>query len=272
MSSNKIVWVDLETSDLDPDKGFIMEIAAIVTDGNLVPMAQPFHEVIAYSDNYTTDDRVSRWAVDHHGDGNPSLWDRCKNTSATNEEVEQRFCAFLDHHRKNKRLVIAGSSVHFDLEYLRRCMPSVKTRLHYRTIDVSGILELAKRWFPKLIADLPPKSETHRALDDIRASINLLQFFRGHLFVPEYPMRTTRNMQNTQIPAEEVQTVYQPQYHHQHPQPQYQHPQPQYQHPQPQYQHPQPQYQHQQHPQPLNLYDMRSTTFKLSSYVVGGYM
>ena len=78
--------------------------------------------------------------------------------------------------------MLAGNSIHQDRRFIRRYMPRLDARLHYRMVDVSTIKELARRWYPQVIAKQPPKKDTHRALDDIRESIEELRFYQAHVF------------------------------------------------------------------------------------------
>ena len=80
--------------------------------------------------------------------------------------------------------MLAGNSIHQDRRFIRRYMPALEKRLHYRMVDVSTIKELGRRWFPQLVARQPPKKETHRALDDIRESIDELRYYKQHIFIP----------------------------------------------------------------------------------------
>jgi oligoribonuclease len=86
--------------------------------------------------------------------------------------------------------VLAGNSIHQDRRFVRKYMPVLEKRLHYRMVDVSTIKELARRWFPAIASKQPQKKETHRALDDIRESIDELRFYRQHVFLPATPPAT----------------------------------------------------------------------------------
>ena len=78
--------------------------------------------------------------------------------------------------------MLAGNSIHQDRRFIRRYMPALDARLHYRMVDVSTIKELARRWYPQIIAKQPPKNDSHRALDDIRESIDELRYYRANVF------------------------------------------------------------------------------------------
>ena len=93
--------------------------------------------------------------------------------------------AFINEHvPARERPVLAGNSIHQDRRFVRRYMPVLEKRLHYRMVDVSTVKELARRWYPQIIAKQPAKKETHRALDDIRESIDEMRFYKQHVFLP----------------------------------------------------------------------------------------
>jgi oligoribonuclease len=80
--------------------------------------------------------------------------------------------------------VLCGNSIHQDRRFIRRYMPALDARLHYRMVDVSTIKELGRRWYPDEVAVMPAKNDSHRALDDIRESIAELRWYRERLFLP----------------------------------------------------------------------------------------
>jgi oligoribonuclease len=84
--------------------------------------------------------------------------------------------------------VLAGNSIHQDRRFVRKYMPVLDERLHYRMVDVSTIKELSRRWFPAITAKQAKKKETHRALDDIRESIDELRYYRANVFLPATPL------------------------------------------------------------------------------------
>jgi len=187
-----LVWLDMEMTGLDAERERIIEIATILTDGQLNEIAvgpslvinQP-EEVLAAMDD---------WNKTHHGGS--GLIDRVKASTITTADAETQTIAFINQHVSAKeRPVLAGNSIHQDRRFIRRYMPALEKRLHYRMVDVSTIKELGRRWFPQLIAKMTPKKETHRALDDIRESIDELRYYQKNLFiappVPATPVSTT---------------------------------------------------------------------------------
>lgn len=190
--SDLIVWMDMEMTGLDPDKERIIEMATIITDGNLVEIATGPDLVVHQSDEILG--AMDDWnKKHHHGSG---LVDRVKASTVTDEVAEAETLAFINAHVGAKdRPVLAGNSIHQDRRFIRRYMPKLDARLHYRMIDVSTIKELARRWYPQVVAKQPPKNDSHRALDDIRESIEELRFYRANVFaslpVPPAPPPAT---------------------------------------------------------------------------------
>ena len=170
-----LVWLDMEMTGLDPERERIIEVATILTDGNLTEIAVGPELVIHQSDEILA--AMDDWNKKHHGGS--GLVDRVKASTISDAEAEAQTIAFINAHVPAKdRPVLAGNSIHQDRRFIRRYMPRLDTRLHYRMVDVSTIKELARRWFPQVIAKQPPKKDTHRALDDIRESIEELRFYR----------------------------------------------------------------------------------------------
>ena len=177
--SDILVWLDMEMTGLDPAKERIIEVATILTDGQLVEIAVGPDLVIHQDDAVLA--AMDDWNKKHHGGS--GLVDRVKASTVTDGDAEAQTLEFLKQHCGPKdRPVLAGNSIHQDRRFIRRYMPALDARLHYRMVDVSTVKELARRWFPQLVAKVPPKKETHRALDDIRESIDELRWYRQHVF------------------------------------------------------------------------------------------
>jgi oligoribonuclease len=176
-----LVWLDMEMTGLDPAKERIIEVATILTDGQLVEIAVGPDLVIHQSDEVLG--AMDDWNKKHHGGS--GLVERVKASTVTDGDAEAQTLEFIKAHCGPKdRPVLAGNSIHQDRRFIRRYMPALDTRLHYRMVDVSTVKELARRWFPQLVAKIPPKKETHRALDDIRESIDELRWYRQHVYAP----------------------------------------------------------------------------------------
>src|SRR5512139_2638733 len=175
-----LVWLDMEMTGLDPDRERIIEVATILTDGQLNEIAIGPELVIHQADEILA--AMDEWNKTHHGAS--GLIERVKTSTVTDAEAEEQTIAFINAHVSSKeRPVLAGNSIHQDRRFIRRYMPALEKRLHYRMVDVSTIKELARRWYPQVIARQPQKRDTHRALDDVRESIEELRFYRGQVFV-----------------------------------------------------------------------------------------
>jgi oligoribonuclease len=179
MASGVLLWLDMEMSGLEPDRERILELATILTDGNLAEIAVGPELVIHQTEAVIAG--MDAWNTKHHhGSG---LIDRVRASAVTEADAQAQVLAFIDQHVPPKeRPVLAGNSIHQDRRFVRRYLPEVEQRLHYRMVDVSTVKELARRWFPGL--PIKQKKDSHRALDDIRESIEELQFYRKNVFVP----------------------------------------------------------------------------------------
>ncbi|MEO8699200.1 MAG: oligoribonuclease [Kofleriaceae bacterium] len=190
--SDLLVWMDMEMTGLDPAKERIIEVATIITDGNLTEIAIGPDLVIHQADDVLA--AMDDWNTKHHKAS--GLVERVKASTVTDGDAEAQTLAFINAHAGAKdRPVLAGNSIHQDRRFIRRYMPLLDARLHYRMVDVSTIKELARRWFPQLIAKQPAKKDTHRALDDIRDSVDELRYYRANVFTqppapPQAPVAT----------------------------------------------------------------------------------
>jgi len=180
--SDVLVWLDMEMTGLDPATERIIEIATILTDGQLNEIAVGPDLVIHQDDAVLA--AMDDWNTKHHGAS--GLTQRVRESTISDDDADAQTVAFIQAHVPAKeRPVLAGNSIHQDRRFIRRYMPLLEKRLHYRMVDVSTIKELARRWFPQVIARQPQKRDTHRALDDIRESIDELRFYRGQVFAPQ---------------------------------------------------------------------------------------
>jgi oligoribonuclease len=175
---NPIVWIDLEMSGLDPDSDRILEIACIVTDANLSQQVEGPEIVIGQSDEVL--DGMDSWNRQHHGAS--GLTERVRGSRVTEGAAEQRIIEFISKHCAEGEAPLAGNSIHQDRRFLARYMKRLEQYLHYRIIDVSSVKELVYRWCPEAFEQRPRKNSTHRALDDIRESIEELRFYRDRFF------------------------------------------------------------------------------------------
>ena len=174
----RLVWVDLEMTGLDPETCAIVEIATLVTDADLNVLAEGPCLVIRPPDDVLA--AMSPFVRELHGKS--GLLDRIAASTTSLDAAAAETLAFLEQHATRGASPLCGNSVWKDRAFLEKYMPAVASFLHYRIIDVSTVKELVKRWYPPSFHP-PKKKEAHRALDDIRESIEELRFYRSTVFV-----------------------------------------------------------------------------------------
>ncbi len=174
-----LAWMDLEMTGLDPARHVIVEIATLLTDNELRPIADgPDIVVGATSAQLDQMDDVVRAMHTRSG-----LLAAIQTSAITLEGAGRRTLEFLRAHIAEPRTVpLCGNSIGTDRRFLAAQLPEVEDFLHYRSIDVSSIKELCRRWYPDVLTRAPAKKETHRALDDIRKSIAELEYYRSTIF------------------------------------------------------------------------------------------
>lgn len=178
-ASKLLFWVDLEMTGLEPDTCSIVEIASLVTDSQLEIVAQGPELVIHQPDDVlaSMNDFVRQL---HTRSG---LVERIRSSTVSLDDAAAQTLAFIEANLEKGTAPLCGNSVWKDRSFLERYMPSVLGHLHYRIVDVSTIKELVRRWYPQEL-QVPRKREVHRALDDIRESIEELKWYRSKVFVP----------------------------------------------------------------------------------------
>ena len=174
-----LAWMDLEMTGLDPARHVICEIATLITDDNLKVVAEgPDLVVSATPDQLTKMDDFVRKMHTKSG-----LLKAIEASTISLEDAGAQTLAFLKDHIAEVRTVpLCGNSIGTDRRFLAAQLPDVENWLHYRSVDVSTLKELARRWYPDALADAPDKSAGHRALDDIRESVAELRYYRTSLF------------------------------------------------------------------------------------------
>lgn len=177
-AKDNLVWIDLEMTGLDPDRDVIIEAAVLITDAEL--------NVIAHGPDFAVHRSNEELSVmndwnrkTHHGSG---LIKRVRASDVTIDQAEADILEFVQQWTVKGESPLCGNSVHQDKRFLYREMPALVDWLNYRIIDVSTVKELARRWYPELEAFV--KQERHRALDDIRESIDELRWYRQQIFKP----------------------------------------------------------------------------------------
>jgi len=179
--------MDLEMTGLDPRVDRIIEIATLITDDDLEVVAEgPDLVLAAPPESLAGMDEVVRNMHTRSG-----LLASVEASSTTLEEAGAATLAFLVEHIGSPRSVpLCGNSIGTDRRFLAAWLPEVEDYLHYRSVDVSTLKELARRWFPEAVAAAPRKGGKHRALDDIVESVEELRYYRKSIFRDPAPVPT----------------------------------------------------------------------------------
>ncbi len=174
-----IAWIDAEMTGLDPAVDELVEIAVIVTDADLNPLAEGLDLVI----KPTSEALEQMGDFVHNMHTESGLLPLLAEGISVDEAQEQVLAYLQELVPEPGKALLAGNSVGQDQRFLRVYMPNVVDHLHYRIIDVSTVKELAKRWYPQIYRGAPEKTGNHRALGDIEDSIAELAYYRQNLFV-----------------------------------------------------------------------------------------
>ncbi len=175
---DNLVWLDLEMTGLDPARCTILEIATIVTDGQLNILDEG--PCLAIHQPPRVLSRMESWSRKQHAAS--GLTERVRRSRISLDAAEAQTLRWLKRWSLPRTAPLCGSSIGHDRRFLAKYMPRLHAWLHYRNVDVSTIKELARRWYPRAWA--PPRHvPQHLALADIRDSIKELQYYRRRLFV-----------------------------------------------------------------------------------------
>lgn len=177
--AEQIVWIDCEMTGLDVDQDGLCEIAVIVTDFDLTPLDPGFEIVInpgadalAHMNNFVREMHTKSGLL-------PRI-----EAGVSTEEAEKQVMAYLSKLvPTGRRPLVAGNTIGMDRRFVSKYMPKLDEVLHYRSIDVSTIKELSRRWYPASYSGAPAKQGGHRALADIAESIQELAYFRDTVMV-----------------------------------------------------------------------------------------
>jgi len=176
-----MVWMDLEMTGLDHTSDVIVEIATLITDDDLEIIAEGPDLVVCTDEADLA--KMDPFVVAMHTKS--GLLEQISASTVTLEEAGEQTLAFIREHVPDARTVpLCGNSIGTDRRFLAAYLPEIEDYLHYRSIDVSSVKELVKRWYPDLDANRPRGQGSHRALDDIRESVKELAYYREHVFVP----------------------------------------------------------------------------------------
>ena len=176
MAEDRLVWIDLEMTGLDPDENTIIEIATIVTESDLSIVAEgPSFAIDVGKEELA---KMDNWNVKHHTEN--GLLDRIESEGVSMQNAERQTLEFLKEHCSPNQSPLCGNTIGQDRRFLRRYMPDLHEFFHYRSVDVTSIKILARSWYPEV--GKWRKNSGHRALDDIRGSIEELAYYRDKLF------------------------------------------------------------------------------------------
>ncbi len=176
-NKSKLVWIDLEMTGLDPKTDVIIEIAVIITDNALNIIEEGPN--IAIHQPTTKLDQMDNWNKTHHSAS--GLLKRVKTSTFSTKDAEKKTLEFIQKYCKEREAPLCGNSIFQDRRFLTNYMPKLNNWLHYRNLDVSTIKELMARWQPDNF--FPPKKKgSHKALTDIRESIEELAYYKKNFF------------------------------------------------------------------------------------------
>jgi oligoribonuclease len=182
MHPQNLVWIDLEMTGLSPENDVIIEIATVITDAQLNQLAEG--PVIAVKQSLQRLANMDEWNTRTHTES--GLVNRVKQSKIDAATAEKQTLDFIRQYVPGNHSPLCGNSICQDRRFLARYMPKLEAYLHYRNLDVTSIKELITRWRPDLL-DGFKKQNTHRALDDIRESIEELKYYRTYFMRAPLP-------------------------------------------------------------------------------------
>ncbi|MGO3743091.1 oligoribonuclease [Kerstersia sp.] len=174
-NENRLVWLDMEMTGLDPEKERIIEVAVVVTEPDLTIVAEG--PVLAIHQDDALLNAMDKWNTATHG--RSGLTERVRASTTTEAEAEDILLAFLAQHVPAGKSPLCGNTISQDRRFMFRYMPRFEQFFHYRNLDVSTLKELARRWKPEVYKGFDKKSR-HEALADIYESIDELKYYREH--------------------------------------------------------------------------------------------
>ena len=190
-ANDAVVWIDCEMTGLDVASDALVEVAVLVTDAQLNILGDGLDIVIATPDDRL--DTMGDFVREMHTKS--GLIDEIHAATTTMADAEQQILEYVKSCVPNAgKAPLAGNTIGTDRAFLARDMPALMDYLHYRNIDVSTIKELARRWYPRVFFHAPEKRGNHRALADIKESIQELRYYRAAIFV-EPPGPTSQDAQ-----------------------------------------------------------------------------
>jgi oligoribonuclease len=176
----RLVWLDLEMTGLDVERHVIVEIAALVTDDDLQPVDDGIDLIVHATPEQLAemDDFVRAMHT------KSKLLPEIEASTLSLADAGAQVLEYVRSHVAEGTAPLCGNSIGVDRRFLDRHLPELDKFLHYRSVDVSSFKELCRRWYPAVYKKRPDKTETHRALADVRESIAELQYYREHMLAP----------------------------------------------------------------------------------------
>ncbi|WP_316670743.1 oligoribonuclease [uncultured Propionibacterium sp.] len=177
-----LVWIDCEMTGLDLAHDELIEVACLVTDGELSIQGEGVDVVIRAGDAALA--HMGEFVTEMHT--RSGLLEDLKACTTTMRQAEEQVLAYVrEYVPEPGRAPLAGNTIGTDRSFLLKDMPELEGHVHYRNVDVSSIKELVRRWYPRVFFNAPEKNGNHRALADIMESIEELKYFREAVMVPE---------------------------------------------------------------------------------------
>ncbi|MDQ2139786.1 oligoribonuclease [Alcaligenaceae bacterium A4P071] len=174
-NENRLIWLDMEMTGLDPEKERIIEVAVVVTEPDLTVVAEGPVIVVHQSNELL--DAMDHWNTSTHG--RSGLTEKVRASAIDEAQAEATLIAFLAQHVPAGKSPMCGNTIGQDRRFMVRYMPKLEEFFHYRNLDVSTLKELARRWRPDVYKGFDKKSR-HEALADIYESIDELKYYREH--------------------------------------------------------------------------------------------
>jgi oligoribonuclease len=183
--------MDLEMTGLDPTRHVIIEIATLLTDDDLQIVAEG-PQLVVHADPAQLAEMEPVVREMHERSG---LTAEAESASLSLAEAGELTLAFLRQHVPPRSVPLCGNSIGTDRRFLAAQLPDLDAFFHYRSVDVSSVKELCRRWYPEVLREAPAKGRGHRALDDIRESVAELAFYRARIF------RTPEEVRSADLPS-----------------------------------------------------------------------
>lgn len=180
-SPDLLVWLDLEMTGLDVKRHVIVEVAVLVTDSALEPLDDGIDVVVHQAEDAMAEMDDVVLAMHTRSGLVPAI----AASDVALAEAETRTLDYVKAHvTKPRTAPLCGNSIGVDRRFMHQQLPELDEYLHYRSVDVSSLKELCRRWYPEVYKQRPAKRETHRALDDVRESIAELRYYRDTMLRP----------------------------------------------------------------------------------------